>query len=130
LARWRGWRDPWPVNGLAALAGVVLLADGEGFARWQARVQRWTAREGAWLAAQLAAIPGLVPLPSAANFLLIRGEGSLEPLREALLQRERVLLRDCRSFEGLGPHWLRLALLDRPGNRRLLAALRRHSPVT
>ncbi|MFM7266369.1 MAG: pyridoxal phosphate-dependent aminotransferase [Cyanobium sp.] len=128
LARWARWRDPWPVNGLAAQAGAELLGDRAGFARWQRRAQRWTAREGAWLTERLAAIPGLEPLPSAANFLLLRGEGSLEPLRLALAQRERVLLRDCRSFAGLGPHWLRLALLDRSGNRRLLAALRRHSP--
>jgi histidinol-phosphate/aromatic aminotransferase/cobyric acid decarboxylase-like protein len=125
LARWASWRDPWPVNGLAAQAGAEWLADRAGVARWQGRVQRWTAREGAWLSARVAALPGLVPLPSAANFLLLRGEGSLEPLRQALAQRERVLLRDCRSFAGLGPHWLRLALLDRAGNRRLLAALRR-----
>ena len=125
LARWRGWRDPWPVNGLAALAGVELLADGAGFTRWQARVQRWTAREGAWLAAQLATIPGLEPLPSAANFLLLRGEGSLEPLRRELEERERVLVRDCRSFEGLGPQWLRLALLDRVGNSRVMEGLQR-----
>ena len=125
LDRWGRWRDPWPVNGLAALAGVELLADGEGFARWQTRVQTWTAREGAWLAAQLATIPGLEPLPSAANFLLLRGEGSLEPLRRELEERERVLVRDCRSFEGLGPQWLRVALLDRRGNRRVLEGLQR-----
>lgn len=125
LARWRGWRDPWPVNGLAALAGVELLADGAGFTRWQRRVQTWTAREGAWLAAQLTTIPGLEPLPSAANFLLLRGEGSLEPLRRELEERERVLVRDCRSFEGLSPQWLRLALLDRVGNSRVMEGLRR-----
>ena len=125
LARWRGWRDPWPVNGLAALAGGELLADGAGFARWQRRVQTWTAREGAWLAAQLTTIPGLEPLPSAANFLLLRGEDSLEPLRCALEERERVLLRDCRSFEGLSPQWLRLALLDRVGNSRVMEGLQR-----
>jgi histidinol-phosphate/aromatic aminotransferase/cobyric acid decarboxylase-like protein len=125
LARWRGWRDPWPVNGLAALAGVELLADGAGFTRWQRRVQTWTAREGAWLAAQLTTIPGLEPLPSAANFLLLRGEGSLEPLRRELEERERVLVRDCRSFEGLGPQWLRLALLDRVGNSRVMEGLQR-----
>jgi histidinol-phosphate/aromatic aminotransferase/cobyric acid decarboxylase-like protein len=125
LDRWGRWRDPWPVNGLAALAGAELLADGECFARWQTRVQTWTAREGAWLAAQLATIPGLEPLPSAANFLLLHGKDSLEPLRCALEKRERVLLRDCRSFEGLGPQWLRLALLDRVGNSRVIEGLRR-----
>jgi len=130
LARWASWRDPWPVNGLAALAGEVLLGDGPALERWLARVQHWVAAEGPWLAGQLAALEGLVPLPSATNFLLVRGELggqplALEPLRLALQERHRILVRDCRSFEGLGETWLRIALLDRGGNRRLLRALRR-----
>ncbi|HGY5538455.1 MAG TPA: threonine-phosphate decarboxylase, partial [Prochlorococcus sp.] len=36
----------------------------------------------------------------------------------------RVLLRDCRSFIELGEHWLRIGLQQRPGNRRIVAALR------
>jgi len=121
LRRWAAWRDPWPVNGLAALAGETLIGD-HG---WQRRVQRWLAREGPWLAGQLAGLAGLRPCPSAANFLLLQGSSSLEPLRQALERRHRILLRDCRSFDGLGDTWLRLAVLDRTGNRRLLGALRR-----
>ena len=126
LARWAAWRDPWPVNGLAAAAGVALMAD----RAWDRRVQGWLAREGPWLAAQLARLPGLVPMASAANFLLVRGERagqpcSLDGLRLALEQRHRILVRDCRSFTGLGESWLRLAVLDRRGNRRLLSALAR-----
>ena len=133
LARWASWRDPWPVNGLAALAGEVLLGDGPTLERWLARVQGWVAAEGPWLAEQLAAVAGLVPLPSATNFLLVRGQLggqplSLEPLRLALQERHRILVRDCRSFEGLGEGWLRIALLDRSGNRRLLRAIRREGP--
>jgi histidinol-phosphate/aromatic aminotransferase/cobyric acid decarboxylase-like protein len=124
LARWAAWRDPWPVNGLAAAAGVALMAD----RAWDRRVQGWLAREGPWLAAQLARLPGLVPMASAANFLLVRGERAGQPcslngLRLALEQRHRILVRDCRSFTGLGESWLRLAVLDRRGNRRLLGAL-------
>ena len=124
LARWAAWRDPWPVNGLAAAAGVALMAD----RAWDRRVQGWLAREGPWLAAELAQLPGLVPMASAANFLLVRGERagqpcSLDGLRLALEQRHRILVRDCRSFTGLGESWLRLAVLDRRGNRRLLGAL-------
>jgi len=128
LARWAAWRDPWPVNALAALAGEALLGDRPGYARWSSRVERWVAREGAWLSARLAAVPDLVPMPSATNFLLVRGERQgrpldLEPLRRGLEERHRILLRDCRSFEGLGSGWLRIALLDRPSHRRLLRAL-------
>ena len=130
LARWASWRDPWPVNGLAALAGETLLGDRRALESWLARVQGWVAGEGPWLAAGLRALDGIVPLPSATNFLLVRGELAgqplaLEPLRLALQERHRILVRDCRSFEGLGEGWLRIALLDRGGNRRLLKALRR-----
>jgi histidinol-phosphate/aromatic aminotransferase/cobyric acid decarboxylase-like protein len=126
LARWAAWRDPWPVNGLAAAAGEALLGDRAGLARWQGRVQRWVAQEGPWLAERLALIPGLDPRPSAANFLLVRAQPpglSLEPLRLALERRHRILVRDCRSFDGLGEGWLRFSLQGRRGNRRLLAAL-------
>jgi histidinol-phosphate/aromatic aminotransferase/cobyric acid decarboxylase-like protein len=132
ISRWAGWRDPWPVNGLAAAAGTTLLGDGPALDRWLGRVHGWMAVEGPALGRGLAAVGGLRPLPSAANFLLIRSTAanrpaSLEPLRQVLESRHRILLRDCRSFEGLGEGWLRIALLDRAGNRRLLRALRREA---
>ena len=124
LARWVRWRDPWPVNGLALAVGERLLADPLAYGRWCRRVQRWTAREGAWLSARLEALPGITPLPSAANFLLIHGDASLVPLREGLECRHRILLRDCRSFEGLGERWLRIGVQSRRHNRRIIRALR------
>jgi histidinol-phosphate/aromatic aminotransferase/cobyric acid decarboxylase-like protein len=128
LERWSAWRDPWPVNGLAAAVGEALLADARGLEHWTRRVQSWVQEESAWLAAGLAAIPDLVPMPSAANYLLVRGERqgrriSLEPQRLALERQHRILLRDCRSFEGLGENWLRIGLQNRCGNRRILRGL-------
>lgn len=128
LRRWAGWRDPWPVNALANRAGEWLLRDPAGYRQWCARVQRWTTREGTWLAEQLGTLPGIEPLPSAANFLLVRGSTAaglpLAALLPALASRHRVLLRDCRSFSGLDGHWLRIGLQDRRGNRLVVAALR------
>ena len=94
------------------------------------RVQRWTAQEGAWLQRQLAALPGIIPMPSAANYMLIRGERegkpwSLQPLRESLETRHRILLRDCCSFEGLDDSWLRIGYQSRRGNRRIIQAMRK-----
>ena len=73
---------------------------------------------------KLAALPGITPMSSAANYLLIRANRSLVPLREALEQRHRILLRDCRSFEGLGETWLRIGLQSRRNNRRIVWAMR------
>ena len=124
LQRWAEWRDPWPVNGVALAVGERLLASPRRYRRWCDRIQRWKAKEGAWMQQQLAELPGITPMPSAANFLLIRSEKSLVPLREALEQRHRILLRDCRSFTGLGETWLRIGLQSPRNNRRIVRAMR------
>jgi histidinol-phosphate/aromatic aminotransferase/cobyric acid decarboxylase-like protein len=130
LQRWAAWRDPWPVNAIASAVGEALLGNPERHQAWMRRVQCWTAREGAWLEHQLAELPGIVPMPSSANYLLIRGARhgqpcSLQPLREALESRHQILLRDCRSFAGLDATWLRIGFQSRCNNRRILAAMRR-----
>ena len=124
LKRWSGWRDPWPVNGIASAMTERLLRSPERYQRWCKRVQRWVATEGAWMQQQLSALPGITPMPSAVNYMLIRSNRSLVPLREAMEQRHRILLRDCRSFEGLGESWLRIGLQSRRNNRRIIRALR------
>ena len=125
LQRWATWRDPWPVNGVALAVGERLLASPRQYRRWCKRVQDWTATEGVWMQQQLESLPGITVMPSTANYLLIRAEQSLVPLREAVEQRHRILLRDCRSFEGLGERWLRIGLQSRWNNRRIVRALRR-----
>jgi len=125
LERWAAWRDPWPVNGLASSAAEQLLKTPDRYQRWCFRAQHWVRAEGAWMQQQLARLPGISPMPSAANFLLIHGAQSLVPLREALETRHLILLRDCRSFEGLGENWLRIGLQSRRGNRRIIRALRK-----
>ena len=124
LQRWAQWRDPWPVNVVALAIGERLLASPRRYRLWCKRVQCWVATEGAWMQQQLAAMPGITPMPSAVNYLLIRSNRSLVPLREAMEQRHRILLRDCRSFEGLGETWLRIGLQSRLNNRRIVRALR------
>ena len=124
LQRWAGWRDPWPINTWAGALADALLSDPRAYQRWCSRVQAWVVQEGQWLQQRLRALPGIHPYPSAVNYLLLRAEqGSLQPLREALEQRHRILVRDCRSFAGLGESWLRIGYQNRSGNRRLLRAL-------
>ena len=125
LECWKGWRDPWPVNGIAAALTKQWLDRPGRYDRWCRRVQRWTASQGAWMQRELARVPGITPMPSAANFLLISGCRSLVPLREALENNHRILLRDCRSFTGLGERWLRIGLQSPRNNRRIVRALQK-----
>ncbi|MBW0167531.1 MAG: aminotransferase class I/II-fold pyridoxal phosphate-dependent enzyme [Vulcanococcus sp.] len=131
LQRWAQWRDPWPVNAVSSAVGQALLRSPSRHHHWMQRVQRWTVQEGSWLQEQLADLPCIIPMLSAANYLLIRGEEragepwSLQPLRQALESRHRILLRDCRSFEGLDDSWLRIGFQTRRGNRRIIQAMRK-----
>ena len=104
---------------MAAAAAGPLLAD----QRWQRRVQQWVQHEGQWLAQQLTLLPGVVPMPSAANYVLLRGVKELESLRESLERDHYILVRTAISFAGLDDHWLRIGFSDRRGHKRLLAAL-------
>ena len=124
LKRWKTWRDPWPVNGIAAALTEKWLGRPGQYKRWCSRVQRWTASQGAWMQHELAQVSGITPMPSAANFMLISGCRSLVPLREALEHDHRILLRDCRSFAGLGEMWLRIGLQSPRNNRRIVRALK------
>lgn len=124
LRRWSAWRDPWPVNGVAAALTEQWLGRPGFYKRWCSRVQRWTKTEGSWIQRELSRVPGITPMPSSANFLLISGRRSLVPLRETLEKNYWILLRDCRSFTGLGERWLRIGLQSPRDNRRIVRALR------
>jgi threonine-phosphate decarboxylase len=63
---------------------------------------------------------GLRVLPSAANFLLAKlPQGSGAGLQR-WLERERILIRLCASFAGLGDAFIRLAVRASTDNLRLV----------
>ena len=115
-ARIQELQPSWPVNSVAAAAGIAAVED-RGFAEVSiAEVARL--REDLFTA--LDAIPGLQPFPAAANFLLVRGPDGL-PER---LARRGVLVRGCGPFYGLGPEFFRVAVRSAEENGRLVAAIR------
>ncbi|MHB8765714.1 MAG: pyridoxal phosphate-dependent aminotransferase [Deferrisomatales bacterium] len=116
----RALQVPWSVNALAQAAGRFCL----GQEAWPARTLSYLERARQRLAEGLAALPGLRPLPSAANYLLVGLAPPAPPARvlyEALARRG-FLVRHCGSF-GLGEAYLRLAVRTTEENERLLAAL-------
>jgi L-threonine-O-3-phosphate decarboxylase len=120
LRRWQKWRDPWPVNTLAAAAGIAVLGDGE----FQQRTWDWLPSARSQLELGLREISGLHPYPSAANFLLVRTNSLATHLQERLLQRDRIQIRDCLSFPELGDRFFRVAVRTLADNERLLSALK------
>ncbi|WP_414753029.1 threonine-phosphate decarboxylase CobD [Anabaena sp. CCY 9910] len=120
LQKWQLWRDPWPVNTLAAAAAIAALEDRE----FQAQTWQWLPPAREELFQGLTAIPGLTPQASAANFLLVETQQSSLELQQKLLQQHQILIRDCLSFKELGDRFFRLAVRSHSDNQRLTKALK------
>jgi histidinol-phosphate/aromatic aminotransferase/cobyric acid decarboxylase-like protein len=119
LRRWQQWRDPWSVNVLAAAAGIAGLQD----LPFQQRTWEWLQPARSQLSEGLSTLPGLQPLPSVANYILVQSERSTVWLQRELLQQSRVLIRDCVSFPELGDRFFRVAVRTVAENQRLLTGL-------
>jgi L-threonine-O-3-phosphate decarboxylase len=119
LRRWKSWRDPWPVNSLAAAAAIAVLPDTE----FQQQTWDWLAPARNRLFEGLMQISGLHPYPGAANFILVRSNRSAIEIQTKLLQQHQILIRDCISFPELGDRFFRIAVRTIAENDRLVAAL-------
>lgn len=73
----------------------------------------------------LAAIPGVRPLSSQANYVMCELTGAVEAseLTRRLLCEESMLIKDLT--DKVGPRWVRLAVRDETDDDRLVAAMRR-----
>lgn len=117
-------QPPWNINSLAQMVAVESLKDQAYVSRTRMVIEK----ERGFLTEGLRAIPGLIPYPSRANYLLVQIHPSLHltaaQLR-ALLIPEGILIRDCNSFQPMGPYFFRIAVRSRKENHSLLKALRK-----
>jgi L-threonine-O-3-phosphate decarboxylase len=120
LAKWQSWRDPWPVNILAAAAAIAALQDTE----FQQLSWKWLPEARNQLFQGLVELPGLRPLEGAVNYLLVESQQSTSELQTKLLQQHQIFIRDCLSFKELGDHFFRIAVRSESDNQRLLTALK------
>ncbi|MEG5057051.1 threonine-phosphate decarboxylase CobD [Microcoleus sp. A2-C5] len=119
LRRWQLLRDPWPVNALAAAAAAAVVRD----TAFERQTWDWLPVARRELFEGLADLPGLRPMAGAANFLLVESSVSVAAIQKSLLQRHRILIRDCLSFPELGDRYFRVAVRSRADNLRLISGL-------
>ena len=111
---------PWSVGALAQEAGLYCLSKAD----WAARTLDCVGRARTRLAQGLSSLPGLRPLPSNANYLLVEARPpalSAAELYDALA-RKGLLIRHCGSF-GLADRYFRTAVRTQQENQALLEAL-------
>lgn len=115
-------KEPWSVNTLAQKAGIICLKDDA----FRVKTKRFILRERNYLFSQLSDIEGVVPYASATNFILIRitKKGLTSTALYEALAKKGILIRDCRSFRGLGSSYIRVAVKKRKDNGLLVREIR------
>jgi threonine-phosphate decarboxylase len=119
-ARIREQVVPWSVNTIAQAVGAAVLDD-----------EVFLARTRAWLPAALESFNSrlagcsscLEPLPSRANFVLVRLNGITSGWLTRRLLERGIAVRDASNFVGLDDHFVRVALRQPEANERLLREL-------
>lgn len=112
----------WNINGLAAFV-LAHVADRPALLSDSLNA---TALDRDAMADALAKVDGLKIYPSAANFIFAELAENISgsALRERLLSRHGVFIRDCGNKIGSSSRYLRLAVADRAAVERLVTALR------
>jgi len=113
-------RLPWSIGSLTAACGTYLLGELDHLERSREKI----GVELSWLTGELKRL-GLNPVKSTVNFILVEtGHTGLSSTEiEEMMVAEKVLVRNCRSFPGLGEDYIRVAVRDREENEQLVEAL-------
>lgn len=122
IARLRVLRDPWNVNTMAQIAGVVGLADLD----FRRRTVELVRTEKAFLFTEFQKLSGCRPLSPSVNFMLTDiGESGRDAkqLQEALWSH-RIMIRDCGSFAGLSSRYIRVAVKGPEENHQLIQIMK------
>ncbi len=115
-------KDPWNVNSIAQAAGIAALADHS----YAEQSRSYIAGEKSFFYQQLAKIRGFKPYEPAVNYLLVDISASgytATELRQQLFE-QRILIRDCSDYQGLGRYYIRLAVKSHQQNERILQVLK------
>jgi threonine-phosphate decarboxylase len=117
---------PWSVNSLAHLAVIYLMERRDDINPFVEKSRRVLDHERKEMAARLEKIPTIEVFPSCTSFILARLTGAHTAERVcAALSRERVLIRNCKNFEGLSDRFIRISLKTPDINRMLAEKLAR-----
>lgn len=114
-------KEPWTVN-LFAQKMVDVIFD-EAFEK---KSTDFYIREIDWMKKSLESLGMLQVYPSNANFLLIRLPHPIRAsqLKEKLIVRHGILIRDCSNYIGLDEYHIRVNIKEREKNQHFIEALR------
>ena len=113
---------PWNVNCIAQAAAVAAMKDEEHLQMTRDLIEK----EKAHLLGELSKISSFKIYPADANFFFIniKKSGLTAAELTSKLLNKCLLIRDCTSFRGVDPYFIRVAIKTRVENERLIEALK------
>jgi threonine-phosphate decarboxylase len=124
IKKLKAGQEPWTMNALAQYAGIESLRD-KDYIRRSLSYMKTARRE---LVAALHTVPCLEIFESGANYLLIKLHDpaplTVSELYEKLLS-EKIVIRKCNTFQGMGDKYFRIAVRKKSENNKLIRKLRK-----
>ena len=111
----------WNLNSLAETVVFMLKEHGEEYSE----SLRLLARDRWAMGSRLASLPELTVYPSQANFLLVKLSPEIDgtELRDHLLSRHQILIRECGNKLGMSARFVRLVVRPQQDVMRLIEGL-------
>lgn len=113
-------KEPWTINGLAAISGEALLGDKD----YICRSKEFFKNERKYMYQGLNELKGIKAYEPHANYIFFKlTNKGVKDLKEELI-RKKILIRHCDNYVNLDSSFFRVAIKDRESNERLIKALR------
>ena len=106
--------QPWNVSVIAQAAAIAALQEKDYLRKSVSLIKD----ERIWLKNEMESL-GFWVCPSDANFLLFQGPAELD----TALRREKIAIRNCSDFTGLGPGWYRTSVRRHEDNEILIKTI-------
>jgi histidinol-phosphate aminotransferase len=114
---YRRAQTPFAVSTVAAAAAEAALGEEEWAGRYRDHVRRWRERFAREIRRKV--------FPSAANFVLVDVAPQGSDQATEALAHQGVVVRSCRSFPGLGDHYIRVSIGEDWENELLVSEINR-----
>lgn len=116
-------QNPWSLNSIGAYAGELMLNDKE----YIQRTRDLICTERDRMIHALSRMSGAKVYDAQANFILVKilkeGVTSFDVFEACIL--EKMMIRDCSSFESLNGEYVRFCIMNPEDNTRLIECLRK-----
>lgn len=110
---------PWSVNIFAQQIASAL----PNLSEYKSETQRWLAQELSYVYQSMKGLASIEAIEPKTNFMLWHVQKDAVELREYLVEKHHILIRDCSNYYGLSQGWFRTAIRLRQENDQLFRAI-------